>query len=254
MNEEYNFTPDDLTQHVIKFGFDLFPPIRVNTDQIALQNMFDDLQSELPKFFQEIKLNSQANLFAASANFANPAGGSSAQVQTASLIDRGLVFIMPAEFPTPIGRIAEESDVFEAFDKILPILKKAFPKTTILRMGVVREVVFTSTSPTGPYLTNRYGSFPPAEPKGGRVIVAFSDQRCNIRVTMESLQMETEHRHGAGNIPMGKELSHALGVNFDVNNIQMVAQEINDIEMTIERARSLWPTKLLEFLNWRAST
>lgn len=240
---------DDLEQHIVKYGMDVFPPFDFRTETTRAHELFRELQTNWPEFFQELSFRPESNQFQIVAAYGFPQG--TAKLAALTFMPRGPVFAFPFKFG-PFGECEHKNDPEEVFLKALAVIKRTVPGLQVLRLGLIRELVFaTGGTPSAPYVTSRYGTFPGAEAKGGETVVSFRDDFCNIRVKIGTIEIRQEARHPTTKQVMAKDVRHGLAVNFDVSNVEMRPQADTEIERTIERANSLWPRDLLEFLNWR---
>ena len=119
---ELRISLDDLQQHIVKLGLDLYPTPTVKQDQIALQDLFDDLQSTYRQYFQSLTIDPLADVFNVHASF--PADEGSVKIQTVSLHNRGLGFAIPLCFPEPFGSVHLKSNALDVYSEIIELLRK----------------------------------------------------------------------------------------------------------------------------------
>lgn len=244
-------TMEDLQQNILKYGLDIFPPLDVGNEMTRTHDLFRTLREQWPDFYQELNFRPESGKFKVLASF-KLKGGKSVTFPTLTLTKRGPVFAFPRRLPDPLGEYAFEGDYDEVFLSSLAILRKEFPGTSVLRMGVVREAVFsTGKSNAVPYLADRFGTFQGTKSMGGGVVLSFRDDLCNVRIKLDTIEIRQEHKVSKSGLVLSDETNYGFQVSLDVNNIEMRPQEMHEIETTIERAHSFWPKGLLEFINWR---
>jgi len=245
--DSLTITLDDLHQHVVRYGLDVFPPIDVRNEITRAHDLFQNLQEQWPDFYQEINFRPQSSEFRILTTYS--LDGGSAKVPTFSLTNRGPVFRFPLRLHD-LGDLNQDKDLDQILLGSLGLTRKTFPGLQILRIGLVRELVFgTGKTPSIPYISSRVGSFPGATPRGGNLLALFHDSRCNIRVRVQSIEIHRRARTPTRQV-LSDELEYGLQVEFDVNNIEMKPQSDTELETTLQRAHSLWPKGLLEYINW----
>lgn len=241
---------DDIEQHIVKYGLDVFPPLDVREETTRAHELFRELRDKWSAFYQELAFRPESNKLSVRSSYLLK--GNRIDFATLEFTPRGPVWAFPIKLPSPLGEVPLASAPEEVFWSSLSIIKATFPSIDVLRLGVVRELVFsTGDTSSVPFLACRYGTFPGADPRGGETLVSFRDDHCNIRVKVATIEIRQEARLAATQQLMTQQLQYGLQVQFDVNNIDMRAQSDVDLRVTMERASSLWPTDLLEFLNWR---
>lgn len=239
---------DDLQLHIIKYGVDCFPPLDVRSEIARAHDLFERLQIEWPKFYQEIVFRPESRAFRILASYSNEKG--TARMPTFELTQRGPVYIFPLQLQ-PLGHLNHDVNLDDVFHKSLHLTREVFPETQVLRLGLIRELLFsTGERDVVPYLSSRFGKFPGTTAKGGNVSLSFRDDMCNIRVQLETVEIHTRSETPLKQV-VAEGQEYGLKVVFDVNNIEMRPQQASDIEATLQRAHSLWPEELLKFINWR---
>lgn len=240
----------DLEHHVVKYGLDVFPPPDMRADMTHAQDLFHSLREEWPHLYQDLSLSPERNEFRIEATFSGQ--GKTARFPTLVFTARGPVFAYPLLFPKPIGQLNHKADFDDIFWKSFRLLKKSFPTIQVLRLGLINEAVFnTGKTNFVPYLASRFGSFPGAKIVGGSVSLTFQDERCNVRVKLETIEIRRQVQTAAVGRVVSEEINFGLQVSLDVNNIEIRPQNESDILLTLERGHCLWSEALLQFINSR---
>lgn len=248
-SENLTLTLDDLETHFVRYGLDVFPPLDLRDDTTHAHELFRALNEQWRDLYQELTFSPANNQFSVFASFSGQKGA--AKLGTLVFAPRGPVFRFPRRFPAPTGRVMTPNDLDSVFFGSLTEIRRCFAGLKVLRAGLVQEVIFSTgrTSPI-PWLASRFGSIAGTEPRGGSVRLTYRDPRCSILISVETVETHRQVKLASG-AELNEPTGFGLKVEFDVCNSEMKEQELQDIQMTLERAQSLWPAELLKFLNWR---
>lgn len=239
--------PDDLISHVIKIGIDTYPSIQIPDVQTKLSVFADEWRRRWPALFD--KLETSSSEFVITKVFRAPTDSRpTATAPTFVLTPRGPVFIRPILIPPPIGEVGTEEEYIELFPDLRETFLRSVGGPDCLRIGLVRELLF-DTGQTACYgLLTPEASFAEATLIGGKGIYVYRDDNCNVRITLDAVEIGRTTQ-----LPIGQTVtqpqSHGLTVILDVNNHQLRALSDADMEQVLDRARSLWPAPLLEYIN-----
>ncbi len=247
MSEDLRLTLDDIHQYVVRFGMDIFPPLELANEQFRAQSLYRTLTESWPLLFSKLSLS--ATEFAVSGRFR--AGTAEAEVQTFGYSPRGPVVTFPCKlggFPT---LDYDDKRCVAEYRSIAAAVEKAFPSREVLRVGMVREVVFsTGESRSDNVLMPIIKELAGASFAGGQVSLLFRDQLCNIGLKLNPLEIQRRQQAPSGIARVDHE-SFGLAIQLDVNNAEMRTMSASDIETVLERAQALWPAPVLEYLNKR---
>lgn len=243
----------DLKEHIIKFGLDMYPPLDLRSEATRAQDLFLQLQSKWPDYYQEQNFTPMANEFGIFATY-DVGVRDKAKVPTLLFMPRGPVFTFPVRFlVSSADQNYGSTNPRKLFDGGVEVLRNIFPGLSCLRIGLVRELIFsTGNTPAAPFISSRFGTFPSTTPKGGNALASFVDDRCNVRVNMEPIEIHRRQGSPAMKNVISDQVEYAIRVRLDVNNNEMKPQSDDDIDMTLQRAEEIWPDQLINFLNWRA--
>lgn len=135
----YQFALERISQHIVKFGLNLQPPMSLKDDRQALQDYANWLIEQYPQAFET--LLSGPNQFLLQKRFPL-ANGKRADMPTFALTPRGLLFTFPQRlFIDQIQNLhVPEKD--EAFRTALEQFQLRFPNRQLRRLDVVHELVF----------------------------------------------------------------------------------------------------------------
>jgi hypothetical protein len=165
------------------------------------------------------------------------------------MTDRGPVFIFPLRLPE-VGDTGLAERFVEQFHHVRRIFFRLLPGRKMLRVGLVRELVFNTGTTLPTEVLTSQSEFAGARLVGGGCEFVYRDDHCNV-----GLKFATAEITKSTQLPIGQTLTesggHALLVQLDVNNHEIRPLEDADINGIIERANVLWPDKLLQFLRER---
>ncbi len=242
----------DLLHHVVKFGMDVYPPIEIDSERTRLNVFYEEARNRWGELFE--KLTASDTEFKISKDFAQrPGKRPSIPVDTFVLTPRGPVLVVPVLLPPPVEETGLEGKCTELFDNVRALLFPALGvKRECLKVGMVRELVFDTGETPCQHLVATQRSFAGADLVGGKRLLIFRDPRCNLRVELEPLEITKTVQ-----LPVGANVQQHAGYGvrllLDVNNAEIRPLTDADIRSVLERASSLWPDELLEFVNERSA-
>ncbi len=251
MTDIITISLDDLDQHVATFGIDVFPAIEIPAERTRLNMFYEEAHNEWPDLFEGLMASDIE--FRISKTFRRQPetrGGPALPVHTLELTPRGPLVRFPLKLPMPIGVTNLEGAFRERFDAIRKLFFKHLPGRQLMRVGLVRDLVFSTSGQRCDPILAAASEFAGAQLQGGVCRFSYRDERCNILVQIDPVQAMTVTQ-----LPVGATVSqhggYGLHVQLDVNNATIRPLADNDIDEIIERAVSFWPKKLVEYLNER---
>lgn len=172
-------------------------------------------------------------------------------VETFVLTPRGPVFVVPLLLPEPVGDTELTKTAVDRFHEVRRLFLSGFPDRKVLRVGMIRELLFRTGEAPHQHMLAREASFSGAGLVGGRCLLVFRDHKCNIRLDFEPVEIKKTER-----LPVGTTVEQSAGygvrAQFDVNNFEIRPLGDADIDEVLERATSLWPDELLKYMNERS--
>ena len=241
----------DLCLHVVKFGIDIYPPVEIPNERTRLNMFYEEARARWPKLFD--RLIASDTEFKISKGFRkNPeVEGPTSTVDTFVLVNRGPVFVLPLMLPEPVGETGLEENYREEFGLVRELFFSALPDRKILRLGLIRELVFATSGAPCLSLLKAAQSFAGADLTGGNALFQYRDAKCNVRIRLAPAEIMK-----ATVLPVGQRVEQREGygvqVQLDVNNCDIRPLEAADIDEMLDRATGLWPDRLLEYLNERS--
>ena len=251
--ETLQLSMEDLEQHVVKFGFDIFPPIEISSDRTRLNLFYEEVRERFGELYDQLLASDTE--FKISKRFRKDAGieGRSLGVETFVLTQRGPVFIFPLLLPEPVLATGLEDNYLEKFQQLQELFFSLLPGRKRMRVGLIRELIFaTGDTPCHSMLTDR-STFAGGEIRGGNALFAYRDAKCNVRINF-SLVEATKQTQLLVGTTVSEPAGYGLLVSLDVNNTDIRPLEDADIEDVLTRATSLWPDELLRYLNERSQS
>ena len=244
---ELSLGTNDLLSHVIKIGIDTYPQINIAIEQTKLSVFADEARNRWPQLFNRLE--------ASSTEFVMHKVVRQTDTQppvthpTLALSPRGPIFICPLLAPPPVGPTGfDEDEYMELFPDLRDTFLRSVGGPDCLRIGLVRELIFDTGQARCFEILTSSTTFQEAELIGAKGIHVFRDKECNVRITVDTVEIGR-----ATQLPVGKTVTeqhaHGLAVSLDVNNHRLRALEETDIENVLTRARGFWPEQLLQYLN-----
>lgn len=237
----------DILQQIVKFGVDIYPPVDFSTERTRLSLFFDEARSRYPQLYSQ--LVSGNDQFKISGEFHSQGlRGPRVQVETFVMTTRGPVFVFPVRLPE-IGDTGLDDDYVTYFDWLRKKFLEALPGRILLRVGLVREVIFSAGSASWNHLITKADNFSGAGFVTGQKGLFYQDAYCGIRITLDIGKLMRTTQHPVGQT-IGENAGNAVIISVDVHN-SSVGTGLSDEEISkiIERAESVWPEGVLESIN-----
>lgn len=238
----------DLCQHLVTLGMDIYPPIEIPQERTRLNMFYEEASRRWNGLFD--RLVTSDTEFRISKKFQkNPeVAGPSYSIDTFVLTNRGPVFVFPLLLDEPVGDTGLEETCLDRFKEIRELFFQAIPNRKIMRVGLIRDLIFNTGSVPCQELIAEQTSFAKAELVGGKAVFKYCDTKHNHNILVEPVRGVRRTQLAAGptvNEPAG----NGVHVQLDVNNTDMGRTLVDsDIQEIIDRAASLWPDKLLEYI------
>lgn len=246
--EKPSLSLTDLCQHSVTFGMDIYPPIEIPQERTRLNMFYEEASQRWNGLFDRLVTSDTefriSKKFQKSPEVAAP----SYSIDTFVLTNRGPVFVFPLLLDEPVGDTGLEETCLDRFKEIHELFFQAIPNRRIMRVGLIRDLIFNTGSAPCQELIAEQTSFAEAKLMGGKAVFKYRDQKHNHNILVEPMSRVRTTQLAAGptvNEPAG----YGVHVQLDVNNsVMQRALEESDIQEVIDRATSLWPDKLLEYI------
>lgn len=228
---------------------DVYPPIEIRQERTRLNLFFEEGKADSHLKFLFGSLMSSDREFGVQGTFRQPEDDRQLSHPTFVLTPRGPVFVFPLLLP-PFGRTEITEPVHDLLIQCRDLFFRCVPNRKILRLGLVRDAVFSAGKTDLLGLVGGNASLGGAALAGGVTQLAFADSKCNIGVGVALGQVGS-----AAQLPVGvvvqESPSNAIHIHIDVNNHEIRPLTEADIDEILERAESLWPGAMLDFVNSR---
>jgi hypothetical protein len=232
----------------VKFGIDIFPPIQISEEQTRLSMFYERAHEKKRDLFAGLNLTDREFKISGEFGGLDRPGAAPMKGETFMLTRRGPVFIFPLLLPEPVGETGLEDGLMELFKQVYSLFSEALPARKAMRIGLVRELVFrTGNDPCFELLTDR-PQFGGADLVGGQNLLAFRDERCNVQLKLQTGELKKQTSLPVGGVVI-EDAGRMIHAHLDVNNHEVRVLQEPDIDDVMERADSLWPAEMLEFLN-----
>lgn len=242
-----SLSEQDIVHHVVTFGIDVYPPVEVGTERTRLNMFYESARERWPHLYETLTVGDTE--FRISRHFRKDPQivGPAVLFDTFVLTKRGPVFVFPLTLPPPAGATTLEDRYVELFDEVREAFLSAVPGRSLLRVGLIRELVFATGEAPGTHLLTKQESWAGGELYGGERSVRYRDQQCNIRLQLTPIEIRKSTQ-----LPVGTKVEqregYGLRVQLDVNNVEIRPLADADIKTIVDRALGLWPEHLLQYI------
>ncbi len=243
----YQFDKEHISQHMVKYGVDIRPPIMLEQDKTKLQDYCNALIEQFPQVFETLiagpKQLRVQKTFVLSNN-------KRAEMPTFVLTVRGPLFTFPQRLYIDGVQDLDIPQKDKIFRKALDELRSKFIDRAVPRVGVVHEFVFdTGQVDSVQILASTFkNDVWRQRTKNLRILLETPTEDKNVNVEIRPTQLRRVAR-GGGNAP-AQEMGFGIIVNVDINNRKikgdLTSSEVRDI---IAFASDYIPEELIRFLN-----
>ncbi len=243
----YQFDKEHISQHMVKYGVDIRPPIVLTQDKTKLQDYCNALIEQFPQVFETLiagpKQLRVQKTFVLSNN-------KRAEMPTFVLTVRGPLFTFPQRLYIDGVQDLDIPQKDKIFRKALDELRSKFIDRAVPRVGVVHEFVFDTGQVDAVQIlaSNFKNDVWRQRTKNLRILLETPTEDKNVNVEIRPTQLRRVAR-GGGNVP-AQDMGFGIIVNVDINNRKikgdLTSSEVRDI---IAFAGDYIPEDLIRFLN-----
>ena len=243
----YQFDKEQISQHIVKYGVDIRPTIRLKQDKTELQDYCNWLIEQFPEAFETLL-----------------AGPAQLLVQKNFLLSNKQRVEMPTFVPTGRGPLftfperiyfneAHDLDIPEKdkiFRKALNELRNKFADRKVVHVGVVHELVFdTAGVDSLKIVASSFKSDVWKEKaKSLRILLETPTEDKNVNLEIRPTHLRTMTKSGE-NIHE-RNVGFGIIVNVDINNRQARDNLTNsEVYEILAFANEYVPEELIKFLN-----
>ncbi len=243
----YLFDPERISQHIVKYGVQIQPPILPRDDKTKLQDYCNWLIEQVPEAFET--LLSGPNQIRVQKNF-TLTGGKRVDTPTFIMTARGPLFTFPERLYIDQPQVLDIPNKDRIFRKALDELKSRFSNRALRRVGVIHELVFDTGELNSLEIiaSNLKPELWRDRVKNLNIHLEAPVEGKNVNIDIRPTQLM---RRGVGPaaLPEQRRL-YGIIVNVDINNQQfkqdMTSAEINDV---LTFAADYVSEELIKFLN-----
>ena len=243
----YQFSTDNISQHIVKYGVDMRPPLAPETDRTKLQDYGNWLVEQFPEVFET--LLSGPRQLQVQRTFILP-DAKRVELPTFVLTPRGPVFTFPERLyidrPHEIG-IDDKDKIFR---KIFDELRTRFSERAVPRIGVIHEFVFDTgyVNSLDVVVSSLKQDLWRQRVKNLRILLEAPTEGKNVNIEIRPTYLQ---RSGTRTEPVpADDVQFGIIVNVDINNQQVTGDltkaQINDV---LVFAGDFVPEGLIGFLN-----
>ncbi len=243
----YQFDKEHISQHVVKYGMDIRPPIVLEQDKAKLQDYCNALIEQFPQVFETLiagpKQLRVQKTFVLSNN-------KRAEMPTFVLTVRGPLFTFPQRLYIDGVQDLDIPQKDKIFRKALDELRAKFIDRAVPRVGVVHEFVFDTGQIDAVQIlsSNFKNDLWRQRTKNLRILLETPTEDKNVNIEIRPTQLRRVAR-GGGNVP-AQDMGFGIIVNVDINNRKikgdLTSSEVRDI---VAFANDYVPEELIKFLN-----
>lgn len=237
---------DDLIQHIVKFGLDIYPAVEIPKERTRLNMFYEEARRQYPHLCDQLIASDTDFRISKQFQSLHDASGPRFRVETFVLTNRGPVFTFPLLLPDPVGSTNLEAKMVEQFKAVRTLFFSALAERKVMRIGLVRDLLFNVGRDACEYVLSDRQVFAGAQLKGGKSRLLYQDDLCNVGLEVEPAEVMRTTRLPVG-AQVTERLSYGLHVVLDVNNRQPKPLEDADIDLVLERASSFWPDEMLKY-------
>ena len=242
----YQFDIEHISQHMVKYGVDLRPPIVPDHEKTKLQDYGNWLIEQFPEAFETLlsgpkQLQVQRTFVLAD--------GKRAELPTFVLTPRGPVFTFPQRLFIDRSHDLDIPDHDKIFRKALDELRTRFADRAVPRVGVVHEMVFDTggISSIDLVASNLKNDLWRQNVNNLRILLEMPREGKNINIEIRPTFLM---RTGKPAEVSAEGTQFGIIVNVDINNQHITGNlaktEVNDI---LVFAGDFVPEELIKFLN-----
>jgi hypothetical protein len=243
----YQFDKEYISQHVVKYGVDIRPPIVLEQDRTKLQHYCNALIEQFPQVFETLIAGPKQLRIQKTFVLSN---NKRAEMPTFVLTVRGPLFTFPQRLYIDGVQDLDIPQRDKIFRKALDELRSKFIDRAVPRVGVVHEFVFdTGQVDSVQILTSIFkNDVWRQKTKSLRILLEIPTEDKNVNVEIRPTQLRRIAR-GGPNVG-SQDMGFGIIVNVDINNRiikgDLTSSEVRDIAAF---ANDYVPEELIRFLN-----
>lgn len=243
----YQFSVENVSQHIVKYGVDVRPVISPEKDRAKLQDYGNWLVKEFPEVFET--LLSGPKQLRVQRTFILP-NTKRIELATFVLTTRGPVFTFPERLFVDRPHELAISDKDKIFRKAYEELRSRFADRAVPRVGVVHEFVFDTgyINSLDVISSNLKHDLWRQKAMNLRIIMEAPSDGKNVNIEIRPTFLQ---KTVGRNVPISPDdRKYGIIVNVDINNQKMeddlTKARVNDV---IVFASDYVPEELIRFLN-----
>lgn len=241
----YEFSTDNISQHMVKYGMHIQPTIVLKDEKAKLQDYCNWLIEQFGEVFETLLLG--PNQLRVQKGFVL-SGNRRADMPTFILTPRGPLFAFPERLYIDQPHDVDIPQKDKIFRKALDELRTRFSDRSVRRVGVVHELVFDTeqTDSLDIIASNLKSDVWRDKIRNLTIRLEIPTEEKNVNLEIRPTRVM---RSGNQNMPE-QNMLFGIIVNVDINNRQLkpdlTKPEINDI---LAFAGDYVPEELIKFLN-----
>jgi hypothetical protein len=243
----YQFDIEKVSQHIVKYGVDMRPPVLPEQDRTKLQDYGNWLVEQFPEVFETLLVGPHE--LRVQRTFLLP-NAKRVELPTFVLTNRGPVFTFPVRLYIDRPHELDIVDKDKIFRRTYDELRSRFPDRSVPRVGVVHEMVFDTglINSLDIVASNLKNELWRERAKNIRLLLEIPTEDKNVNIEIRPTYLQRTGTPGETFPP--EDMKFGVIVNVDINNRQMAGDltkaVISDI---LAFASDFVPDELIRFLN-----
>ena len=243
----YQFDREKVSQHIVKYGVDIRPPMSPEQDRTKLQDYANWLVEQFPDAF-ETMLSGPREL-RIQRTFLLP-NAKRVELPTFVLTARGPVYTFPERLYIDRPHELSIPDKDKIFRKAYDELRMRFPDRAVPRVGVIHEFVFDTgfVNSLEVIASTLKHDLWRQKATNLRILMELPTEGKNVNIELRPTFLQRSGKEEGLVAP--DDMKYGIIVNVDINNQQMPADltkaQVNDV---LAFANDYIPEELLRFLN-----
>lgn len=242
----YQFDKDKISQHIVKYGVDMRPPVSPEQDRTKLQDYGNWLVQQFPEVFETMLVGPRE--LRVQRTFLLP-NAKRIELATFMLTSRGPVFAFPERLYIDQPHELAIDDKDKIFRKAFDELRTRFAERAVPRVGVVHEFVFDTgfTDSLEVIASSLKYELWREKVKNLRISLEAPTDDKNVGIEIRPTRLQ---RTGPQDPAATQEMKFGILVNVDINNRQ-ISGDLTKAEVTdiLAFAGDYIPDELIRFLN-----
>lgn len=246
--ENFIFDKNGITQHIVKYGVDIRPPVSAKQDRDKLQEYCNFLTDNYPQAFESLLIGPDRSIVQKTFVAGND---KRIEFPTFAMTPRGPIYTFPVRLFIEHVEDFDIADKSKIFRSAIEKFRATFAGRKIVRVGVVNEMIFDCGQTDSVQIVSNAIS-KRLWREGLRNIAIHlenpRDDKYNVNLDLAPAYAQQVVQSATGT--MEKNVGFGVSVKVDINNQKMTDDlDKETIAAILAFAEDYVPEELVEFLN-----